>query len=197
MTFRFFGRASPSNHMPRVCFLWSCLDHDHWVLFCLRLNHSLSRIVKENVGTRRVVIELIGGTGPDGLLPFLVMPPSSAYLRLPSSSLSQRCAKSHFLLRLLPDRYSQRFPSSEAARMTVLTELLNQFLGNWTQILASSLILGVGLLIAQSIYGWYRLRHIKGPFLAGFSKLWLIRTVSSGNMHWEFAKACQKYGTHH
>ncbi|KAE9376647.1 cytochrome P450 [Stipitochalara longipes BDJ] len=46
----------------------------------------------------------------------------------------------------------------------------------------------------QSVYAWYRLRHIKGPWHAGWSQLWLMNSVSSGNMHWKYAKVCEKHG---
>jgi hypothetical protein len=80
--------------------------------------------------------------------------------------------------------------------MTLLSELLKSVVENWKLLASSFLVLGAGLIFVRTFYAWYRLRHIKGPFLASFSKLWLIRTVSSGNMHWEYAKVCQKYGTH-
>lgn len=80
--------------------------------------------------------------------------------------------------------------------MTVFSGLLAQLFGNWRLLASAFILLGVSLVGVQTFYAWYRLRHIKGPFLASFSKLWLIRTVSSGNMHWEYAKVCQKYGTH-
>jgi hypothetical protein len=79
--------------------------------------------------------------------------------------------------------------------MSFLSEVLNQVLGNWKLLVLLFLVLSTFLFVLQTFHAWYRLRHIKGPFLASFSKLWLIRAVSSGNMHWEFAKVCQKYGT--
>ena len=80
--------------------------------------------------------------------------------------------------------------------MTLLSESLSQVLENWKLLVSTILVLIVILVGVQTFQAWYRLRHIKGPFLASFSKLWLIRTVSSGNMHWEFQRVCQKYGTH-
>lgn len=49
-------------------------------------------------------------------------------------------------------------------------------------------------LVAQSFYGWYRLRHIPGPFWAGFSKIWLFKHTWNGSMYTESAEACFKYG---
>jgi hypothetical protein len=40
-----------------------------------------------------------------------------------------------------------------------------------------------------------RLRHFKGPSTTGFSKLWLLHALRSGNMHVDFQKVNQKYGT--
>jgi hypothetical protein len=39
-----------------------------------------------------------------------------------------------------------------------------------------------------------RLRHFKGPPTTGFSKLWLLRAITKGNMHIDFQKVNQKYG---
>jgi hypothetical protein len=39
-----------------------------------------------------------------------------------------------------------------------------------------------------------RLSHFKGPSTTGFSKLWLLKVMRSGNMHIEFQKVNQKYG---
>jgi len=39
-----------------------------------------------------------------------------------------------------------------------------------------------------------RLSHFKGPSTTGFSKLWLLKVMRSGNMHIEFQKVNQKFG---
>lgn len=49
--------------------------------------------------------------------------------------------------------------------------------------------------IASTVRQYLRLRHIKGPPGAGFSKWWLIRAIRSGRSHLEFYEACEKYGT--
>ncbi|KAL5331052.1 hypothetical protein ACEPPN_000581 [Leptodophora sp. 'Broadleaf-Isolate-01'] len=79
--------------------------------------------------------------------------------------------------------------------MAILFELFDPFNGLLAPGICTLLILGLSLLVVQSFLAWYRLRHVKGPPLAGFSKLWLIRAVSSGNMHWEFANANKRYGS--
>ncbi|OHE95151.1 cytochrome P450 [Colletotrichum orchidophilum] len=42
---------------------------------------------------------------------------------------------------------------------------------------------------------YLRLRHIKGPPSAGFSKWWLVRAVGGGRTHLDFYEACEKYGS--
>lgn len=81
--------------------------------------------------------------------------------------------------------------------MSLLSVFLNHVLENWEPLAFIVLGLAFGLVGVQTFYGWYRLRYIKGPFLASFSKIWLIRAVSGGEMHWEFARVNQKYGTYH
>lgn len=41
---------------------------------------------------------------------------------------------------------------------------------------------------------WMRLHHIKGPPLAGFTNLWLVRVIMGGNTHWELGNTNVKYG---
>ncbi|PVH79035.1 pisatin demethylase [Cadophora sp. DSE1049] len=79
--------------------------------------------------------------------------------------------------------------------MTFLSELFNPINENAATIAASLVFLGLLLFITERFRAWYRLRHVRGPFWAGFSKLWLIRAVSSGNMHWEFANVNRRYGS--
>jgi hypothetical protein len=91
---------------------------------------------------------------------------------------------------------SQHFLHRErvCVKMTFLSALANHFLNNGKFYAFTVLVLGVALLVGQSIYAWYRLRHIKGPWHAGWSQLWLIDSVASGNMHWKYAQVCEKYG---
>ena len=78
--------------------------------------------------------------------------------------------------------------------MTALLKLFKPGSENHATIAASLLFLGFVVFTVQTLRAWYRLRHVKGPFWAGLSKIWLIRAVSSGNMHWEFANVNKKYG---
>ena len=58
--------------------------------------------------------------------------------------------------------------------------------------LAGALVLSY--LVGRSLWDWYRLRHIPGPFWAGFSKLWLLKHTWDGTMYMKSAEACFKYG---
>lgn len=52
-----------------------------------------------------------------------------------------------------------------------------------------------GAYIAVSpIVSWYRLRHIKGPWTAAWSSLWLLRRTSSSTLFEELGDACDQYG---
>lgn len=51
--------------------------------------------------------------------------------------------------------------------------------------------------VAQRFRTWLRLRHIPGPFSAGFSELWLIKKTRGGRVHMETAEVCEKYGMAH
>lgn len=48
--------------------------------------------------------------------------------------------------------------------------------------------------VTHTLRSWLRLQHIRGPALAGFTNLWLVRVVMGGNTHWELADANEKYG---
>ncbi|GKT61749.1 pisatin demethylase [Colletotrichum tofieldiae] len=48
--------------------------------------------------------------------------------------------------------------------------------------------------VASIVRQYLRLRHIKGPPIAGFSNWWLVRAVGSGRTHLDFYEACEEYG---
>lgn len=50
-------------------------------------------------------------------------------------------------------------------------------------------------IVGSTFYNWYRLRHIKGPWLASVSKSWLVWCTLAGNFHQDFSDVCEKYGT--
>lgn len=49
-------------------------------------------------------------------------------------------------------------------------------------------------LLTTRVWAWYRLRHIKGPFWAGWTDFWLIYTTARCEMFESFAKLCEQYG---
>lgn len=77
---------------------------------------------------------------------------------------------------------------------TFSSAFAEQFGKNASYYVAITLPLCVAVLVGRSVYAWYRLRHIKGPWLAAWSDLWLINSIISGRMHWKYADACEKYG---
>lgn len=67
-------------------------------------------------------------------------------------------------------------------------------LANWRVVLGLLVVGSVTSSITRRIYAWYRLRHIKGPFWAAFSRWWLVRHVSGGTMHLDLYEVNEKYG---
>ncbi|RFN54531.1 pisatin demethylase [Fusarium flagelliforme] len=53
----------------------------------------------------------------------------------------------------------------------------------------------VTYLVISSVRQFYRLRHFQGPAWAAWTKLWLLRTVTSGRMHQIFYTTTKKYGS--
>jgi hypothetical protein len=64
-------------------------------------------------------------------------------------------------------------------------------------VMLAILIFGITYLIIQRIRAWYRLQHIKGPFWAAFSDIWIIRNTGGGRMYLELAEVCDQYGKFH
>lgn len=62
----------------------------------------------------------------------------------------------------------------------------------WTAY-AAPVILLVGLFVWR-VHMWYRLRHIPGPRLAGWSVLWQLRGALQDNYHEILKEATDKYG---
>ncbi|KAI4151306.1 MAG: hypothetical protein L6R39_002062 [Caloplaca ligustica] len=48
--------------------------------------------------------------------------------------------------------------------------------------------------VIQTLTGYFKLQAFKGPWLASFSKLWMMKHVYDGDMHVAVAGACEKYG---
>jgi hypothetical protein len=49
--------------------------------------------------------------------------------------------------------------------------------------------------IARELRTYRRLSHIKGPWLAQFTELWLLATIYQQKAHYVFYDVKQKYGT--
>ncbi len=70
------------------------------------------------------------------------------------------------------------------------------------ELLASSpstliaIVVGVWLLFSAiaRVRAWYRLRHIPGPWLAGWTDFWLIRTTWHLQVFNNLGQACKDYG---
>lgn len=52
----------------------------------------------------------------------------------------------------------------------------------------------VFLFIIHSFRVWYRLSHVPGPFLAGFSRFWMLRGSMRAQQPMEIQAAVEKYG---
>lgn len=52
----------------------------------------------------------------------------------------------------------------------------------------------VTFLVISTVRSFWRLRHFQGPPVAAWTKLWLLRTVTSGRMHQIFYKTTKEYG---
>jgi hypothetical protein len=59
---------------------------------------------------------------------------------------------------------------------------------------AAGLVTSLVAYLSNALYGWWRLRHIPGPPLAGFSALWLTFAVSKGQNHELWTRLDNKYG---
>lgn len=60
--------------------------------------------------------------------------------------------------------------------------------------LGFALLAGLVYVTYNTLYSWYRLRHIPGPFSAGFSKWWLFKHTWNGSLYLEGAEQCFKHG---
>ena len=69
-----------------------------------------------------------------------------------------------------------------------------QALNNWKTLSWAVFGLLVAAYVGNAIRVWYRLKHIKGPFIAAFSKFWLVRSHVKQTVYLDVAAACDKYG---
>ncbi len=63
--------------------------------------------------------------------------------------------------------------------------------------LGGAAVLLVVWIVFSTLRQYLRLRHIKGPALAGFSQWWLVRAVGGGRTHLDLFEVCEKYGMCH
>lgn len=66
----------------------------------------------------------------------------------------------------------------------------------WSAVLGS---LAAGFVLHSLVRSWRvysRLRAFKGPWPAGFSKLWLLRAQVTGECHLHLARANEEYGAY-
>lgn len=61
---------------------------------------------------------------------------------------------------------------------------------------AALFIAPVAVVLALLCHSWVRhpLRRVPGPFLASFSRFWLLRQVYSGKLHLVDTEAHERYG---
>ena len=65
---------------------------------------------------------------------------------------------------------------------------------NQTQALLTGFFVLIAVYGSRKIQNYFRLSHFKGPWLAGWSRIWILRTVLSGQMNLRFYDIIKKYG---
>lgn len=147
---------------------------------------------------------------PPLLLPFLAHHRYKSCLTPPSSSLVA------LLFEDLPDCWVRHveqtpptpLPRNARSRIPTTTPLANRSdnspatdtimallpysSSTLTAFVAVSLVLWY---LISSIKAYWRLRHFKGPWTSGISRLWLLRANLGGRMNFEFTAVNDKYGT--
>ena len=53
------------------------------------------------------------------------------------------------------------------------------------------------LLVLSTTRSYLRLRHIRGPWLACVSELWLLRATAKGDLYKDLEKVLRTYGKYH
>lgn len=81
---------------------------------------------------------------------------------------------------------------------------LAEFLPTWnvTFLTLSPKTIGIYLLFAfltvntiQRVRRWHRLRHIPGPWICGFTSLWLVKRLLGPRIDKDWKELVDKYGT--
>ena len=78
--------------------------------------------------------------------------------------------------------------------MALLSQFLHSASASWSTLLAEIVLLAVLAFVINGFRAWYPLRAFKGPFLANFSDLWIIRHVAGVSMHSDLFEITEKYG---
>lgn len=65
---------------------------------------------------------------------------------------------------------------------------------SWARLLSAILIVLSGSYLYRKTQTHYRLRQFEGPWVAKWSRLWLLRTVLSGKMNLTFYEVSKRYG---
>ncbi len=76
----------------------------------------------------------------------------------------------------------------------MLSDVLHTVSTSWSSLLIEIVLLAVLVFVINGFRAWYPLRAFKGPFLANFSDLWIIRHVAGSTMHSDLFEITEKYG---
>lgn len=60
-------------------------------------------------------------------------------------------------------------------------------------LIAASTVL-ILLFVSSTVYSWWRLRHVPGPFSAQFTKWWFLKHTLKGSIHLSIGDLSEKYG---
>lgn len=87
-------------------------------------------------------------------------------------------------------------PSPWITTMAFLASLLERAISRPSASVILYYLLGFLLIIhaIRRVRGWYRLRHIPGPALAGWTSLWLTRRYLRGTFCQDVPDLVEKYG---
>lgn len=77
-----------------------------------------------------------------------------------------------------------------------LTISLTDHMASLSTLGKAGIMVGVvaSLYVSYTLYSWYRLSHVPGPFWAGFSRYWSVRELINGRQPHAFKEANDKYG---
>lgn len=71
-----------------------------------------------------------------------------------------------------------------------------EWLNAYTSVTTGLVLLGAVVLsyAASTLQQYYRLRNFKGPWSAGFSSWWHVRSVAGGRAYLDYWEVTQRYG---